>query len=166
MKNKSGFTLIEILVVIAIIGMLSSFGVAATRNARRKANDTKRIASIKQVEKALELFYADHQRYPNNIDEGVSGSGEVLGDNQGPVETALAPYMSPVPVDPLWDGTADEVDDYFFAYDPSRFDCDGVGLSINSFETQAAVSQYGRQDLADGTDMFMNIAHYSRCLKP
>ena len=64
--NKKGFTLIELLVVIAIIGVLSSIVIASLGNSRKLARDTKRITEIKQLQTALEMYYNDTGRYPND----------------------------------------------------------------------------------------------------
>lgn len=64
MKNKRAFTLIELLVVIAIIGLLATISVLALQNARAKSRDAKRVADMKQVSTALELFFNDNNRYP------------------------------------------------------------------------------------------------------
>lgn len=63
-KNNKGFTLIELLVVIAIIGLLSTLAVVALNSARQKARDSKRVADIKQIQTALELYFADQNGYP------------------------------------------------------------------------------------------------------
>ena len=68
MKNKKGFTLIELLVVIAIIGLLATLAVVALNNARAKGRDAKRVADIKQVQTALELFFNDKGRYPTTAE--------------------------------------------------------------------------------------------------
>ncbi len=73
--NKKGFTLIELLVVIAIIGLLSTLAVVALNSARQKARDAKRVADIKQVQTALELYFNDAQGYPV-----VAAPGVDLGD--------------------------------------------------------------------------------------
>lgn len=65
MRNKKGFTLVELLVVIAIIGLLSTLAVVALGSARSKARDARRISDIKQVQTALELYFADLGVYPN-----------------------------------------------------------------------------------------------------
>ena len=71
-NNKTGFTLIELLVVIAIIGILSTLAIVALGNARTKARDAKRLADIKQISTALELYYADYGIYPTIITPGNS----------------------------------------------------------------------------------------------
>lgn len=62
--DKKGFTLIELLVVIAIIGLLSSIVMASLNGARKKARDARRIADIKQLQIALEMYYSDKGHYP------------------------------------------------------------------------------------------------------
>ncbi len=59
-----GFTLIELLVVIAIIGILSSVVLASLNGARTKARDARRVAEIKQIQVALELYYDAKGKYP------------------------------------------------------------------------------------------------------
>ena len=63
-SSNKGFTLIELLVVIAIIGLLSTLAVVALNSARAKSRDSKRVADVKQMQTALELFFADNNGYP------------------------------------------------------------------------------------------------------
>jgi general secretion pathway protein G len=90
-KNKKGFTLIELLVVIAIIGLLSTLAIVALNSARQKSRDAKRVADVKQIQTALELYYNDNFGYPpaSNV---VSGSS---------IATGTITYMGQVPVAPL-----------------------------------------------------------------
>ena len=69
-NNKKGFTLIELLVVIAIIGLLSTLAVVALGNARMKSRDARRVADIKQIQTALELYFNDAGDYPAAVAEG------------------------------------------------------------------------------------------------
>lgn len=57
LSSSKGFTLIELLVVIAIIGILSSVVLASLNSARKKGRDARRIADLKQLQLALELYY-------------------------------------------------------------------------------------------------------------
>ncbi len=63
-STKRGFTLIELLVVIAIIGILSSIVLASLNSARKKGRDARRVADIKQLQLALELYYDANSQYP------------------------------------------------------------------------------------------------------
>ncbi len=79
LKKSNGFTLIELLVVIAIIGVLSTLAIVALGNLRTKSRDAKRVADIKQISTALELYYDDQGYYPTIITPGealISPSGE------------------------------------------------------------------------------------------
>ncbi|TSC66889.1 MAG: putative General secretion pathway protein GspG, partial [Parcubacteria group bacterium Gr01-1014_66] len=69
--STHGFTLIELLVVIAIIGVLASIVFASLNSARVKARNAERIRTLKTFQTALELYYADHGKYPNE----AGGSG-------------------------------------------------------------------------------------------
>ena len=62
-----GFTLIELLVVIAIIGILSSIVLASLNTARQKSRDARRVADIKQIQLAMQLYYDASSTYPATL---------------------------------------------------------------------------------------------------
>lgn len=110
-KMKKGFTLIELLVVIAIIALLSTLAVVALTNARQKSRDAKRVADIKQVQTALELYFADQN--PNGYPVAtvtLSGTGAACLGNLAAGFTSTgtactAPiYMGQVPTNPTPNG--------------------------------------------------------------
>ncbi len=65
--GKKGFTLIEILIVVAIIGLLSSVVLIGLGSFRARGRDAKRIADIREVQNSLELYYAKYNTYPMTI---------------------------------------------------------------------------------------------------
>ncbi len=110
MKNHKGFTLIELLVVIAIIAILSTLAVVALGNARQKSRDAKRLADLKQIQTALELYYLDQAKYPAKA-AGVLGGDDVgpatdyvcMGSTDGlgtTIPCAGTMYMGTIPKDP------------------------------------------------------------------
>lgn len=64
-KNKSGFTLIEMLVVIAIVGILSATVLTALGPSRNKAKDTRIITGVRSAQQLLESKYnPNNNTYP------------------------------------------------------------------------------------------------------
>lgn len=90
--KKKAFTLIELLVVIAIIGLLATLSVIALNNARAKSRDAKRVADVKQMQTALELYFNDVQSYPDTVTAG--------GTIQSTSTNGTTTYMQIVPAPP------------------------------------------------------------------
>lgn len=86
---KSGFTLVELLIVMAIIGVLASIGIGNFMTAQMRGRDTERKSELKQVSHALELYYSDYGKYPDTITWGAE-----FKDNKGTV------YFKEIPQDP------------------------------------------------------------------
>lgn len=124
MRNKifyqQGFTLVELLVVISIIGILSSFAVVSLNSARMKARDALRKGDMAQLRTALNLYYDDNDEYPycgtwdgGAVDFGASvdaadnsGSSCYFDFNGGTFDlsseltSGSRPYMVNIPKDP------------------------------------------------------------------
>lgn len=127
-KNQSGFTLIELLVVIAIIGLLASVVLLALNSARAKARDAKRLADIRQVASAMELYFNDVNSYPTHA---VGALSTITGASLG--FPAIAPkYIGLLPTEPKpQDGTCSgsggqNSNQYYWAYDNSGSNLTGV----------------------------------------
>jgi len=100
MKNKKGFTLIELLVVVAIMGLLSAMAIVSLNNARARARDARRLADVKQMQTALELYFLDTYAYPADPANPVL-DGKCLSDNGIEVAcTGDITYMASLPVNP------------------------------------------------------------------
>jgi len=109
-KHKRGFTIIELLVVISIIGLLSSMVLVSLDNARIKARDAKRQSDLSNISRALELYYSNHDSYPIGFagSVGNAGSDRACWINQDTVDLGCNPLgvliteniMTFVPYDP------------------------------------------------------------------
>jgi len=125
-KATRGFTLIELLVVIAIIGILSSVVLASLNDARQKSRDAKRVADIKQLQLALELFFDSNNSYATS---GLS---------------ALAPkYIAVIPADPLGGS-------YFYDDETTGGSSTDYHLGAN-LEAQKHSALTGDADIVSGT---------------
>lgn len=63
-KNRKGFTLVELVVVIAIIGILASIAVPRFLEATASARGAKIVADMRTIESAVIIYYAKEGKYP------------------------------------------------------------------------------------------------------
>ena len=110
MTKRTGFTLVELLVVVALVGILAAIAILVINPAKimGKTRDSQRKSDFKAIQGALELFYSQYHRYPTT-DEMAFGSPllfkEVAGTNYC-THTAVdwVAYMDKAPEDPLNNG--------------------------------------------------------------
>lgn len=66
-KNK-GFTVIELIVVIAIIGIIAAIILVSLTAAKKRGNDTGKVRSLVEIRSALQMFQTDKGYYPSTLD--------------------------------------------------------------------------------------------------
>ena len=72
--RSKGFTLLEVLTVIAILGVLSAIAVPNFLSYRQRALDAAALETMKNISKKIDIFNIDYNRYPNNLNEiGLGG---------------------------------------------------------------------------------------------
>ena len=92
-KRLQGFSLVELMVVIAIIGLLATVVTVNVIAQAEKAKFVRVKADMDSIKKALKLFRLDMGRYPNSLDELVNSPG-------GRSRKWTGPYLDELPVDP------------------------------------------------------------------
>lgn len=92
---KKGFTIIELLVVIVVIGILVGITLVSYSGIQQRSRDSTRGSDITQLKIAIEKYHADNSQYP-----------AICGDDAGCLMTSLAtpllPYLSAIPRDPQY----------------------------------------------------------------
>ena len=106
--RKAGFTLIELMVVIAILGTFAGIVLISVSRAHTKSRDTQRFKDLETIQGAVEQYYADQGHYPitNNLyasfDAPVYRDTPIIGNTATPntLSTALRELLPTPPKDP------------------------------------------------------------------
>ena len=99
MKIKSGFTIIEIIVVIGIIAILTAIVLPSINNIRAKNRDTERLSDISTLQLGLSLYFSQHQ---TGVDAGYPKSlPDLLPGKYVPADALTGPKGEPYTYVPL-----------------------------------------------------------------
>lgn len=136
-QNMRGFTLVEIMVVVIIIGILASFVVPNVMNKPGEARLTKAKQDISSLEAALNLYKLDNFDYPST-DAGL----EALVTNPGDAPNWKGSYVKSLKKDPwqreylyTYPGENGEVDIFSYGRD-GRPGGDGEDADIGNWNIQ------------------------------
>lgn len=94
--TMKGFSLIELLVVISIIGVLIGLSVFGLQGARESSRDARRKADLEQIRSGIEIYKSDCGSYPASLTFG----GELVGTGTPGTCAVANTYISQVPDDP------------------------------------------------------------------
>jgi general secretion pathway protein G len=99
LRDRSGFTLIEIMVVIVILGLLAALVVPKLIGRTEEAKKTQARIQIKNIEQALMLFKLDNGFFPTT-DQGIEALIKIPGAGRIPKNYRKDGYMDRLPKDP------------------------------------------------------------------
>lgn len=156
-KRHRGFTLVEIIVVVGIIGMLSSVVMFSVSQARENARDKTRVVDIEQLHLTFKLYREGFNDYPKDTppstlyDDGVEiGRGTAIDDDLKVLQPSL-------PKDPK---SGDTGYGYFYDTDFKCTKADEKVLYVQGFESlesQANADDVCGSDVGDDAESGMYI---------
>jgi general secretion pathway protein G len=109
--KKRGFTLAELLIVIALMAIMATVALSSFTKSQKKGRDARRKQDLSEIRKALELYYQDNNEYPDDLDSPLKH-----------LTTENVVYMVKVPTDPK--------SSYSYIY---RMVDDGQGFILHAF---------------------------------
>ncbi len=101
--KHSGFTIVELLIVIVVIAILAAISVVAYNGIQQRARDSQRNSDVATIVKALELYYVQNGQYPaGNGSTAINGAWSATVDaSWANLASILAPnYISTLPTEP------------------------------------------------------------------
>ena len=101
-KKRTGFTMIEMLVVVVILGLLATLVVPKVVGQGEEAKRTATMVQIKEIEQALDMFKLDNGFYPST-EQGLDALVQKPTMTPEPRKYREGGYMKKVPIDP-WGG--------------------------------------------------------------
>lgn len=112
-RRERGFTLIEILVVVMILGLLISLAAPRIIGRTDEARVVKALADMRSIEEALNMYRIDSGTYPTT-EQGLDALVEKPSTGREPRNYRAEGYLERVPTDP-WGG------DFLYASDGKSY---------------------------------------------
>jgi general secretion pathway protein G len=141
LRDRAGFTLIEIMVVIVILGLLAALVVPKLIGRTEEAKKTQARVQIRNVQQALELFKLDNGFFPGT-DQGLEALVRMPDAGRTPKNYRKGGYLDRVPKDPWGNAYVYVCPGDHGDYDISSYGADGTqggegeDGDINSWEIQ------------------------------
>ena len=108
-KKQTGFTIVELLIVIVVIGILAAITIVAYNGIQNRARNQRMVVAVSQTYKAIHQYVVDNGTYPTSGSVSCVGSDYPVdaaglcwsGQSSLAANTLLAPYIGKVPAPPM-----------------------------------------------------------------
>ena len=163
LSKKSGFTLVELMVVIAIIAILTGIIITNLVASKAKSRDAKRASDLSQIALAIEQFFDRCDVYPTTI----VGDPTTITSTNCPSGVYLSNFISKIPTDPSSGAS------YGYATNPTNTDyvLHTTFESTNSVSNQSAplpstVTGSSWAGYSFSFSCTNDAAHFDYCVRP
>ncbi len=123
-QKQKGFTIVELLIVIVVIGILASITIVSYNGVQARAKDSRRLNDTQVIVGALQLYYAENGVYPTPSYNGPGGwESSSINPSQFLQVLKTNGIISSVPVDPVNTATAEY---RYYRYPAGDYGCDAA----------------------------------------
>lgn len=154
-KRNSGFTIVELLIVIVVIGILAAIVITTYAGIQGKARNAKRQTDINSLQTNLEAYYTQNQHYPSNTDMNtatflstnmpslqLSALQDPSGTYSGTAPSTTTPWLATAPAAKI----------YSYAPSNSGASCEASDVTCNEYTITATLEPssagtYSKQNL-------------------
>ncbi|HEX5798078.1 MAG TPA: type II secretion system protein [Candidatus Saccharimonadales bacterium] len=126
-RKESGFTLVELLIVIVVIGILAAIVITTFTGVQKKGRDAERKSDVKSIASHMEIYFSENSRYPTLTDLNTAtwrtANAQGLNDDllEDPSNTGTTTIAATAP-----GGTSST---YQYSYVPSPAGCDNTATN-------------------------------------
>lgn len=133
LKSQKGFTIIELLIVIAIIAILAGLVLNNFQGAQAKARDTQRVTDVNNIHSKLEEYYNENNAYPQTFTAATfpGVDAESLNDPDGNGVVINAAVADATAANAVAD--PDTTDEYLYIAWPTGCTTDCTGYLLKTF---------------------------------
>lgn len=127
LNNSKGFTIVELLIVIVIIGILAALVIIAYNGIQQRGRDADRTSDLRALKTSIELYKADFGYYPS---AGTDNVGHPIAN----LASALIPtYINSIPQDPQYPASGKE-----YRYVRGVVASDSYAIYMQGYESKPA----------------------------
>lgn len=165
-NKKTGFTIVELLIVIVVIAILAAITIVAYNGIQQRSRDSIRKSDLMTIKKLLKLYETDKGDLANANCGNGTGSGWMTSDYDGagpylPINTCItnAGYTSKVPLDPAGTGSCSGLTCHAYM----KANCSGTVYLFANLETLPHTSTdtdgtcYSTWDTAYGMNYVLQV---------
>ena len=98
--SEQAFSLIELMVVISIIAIVAAVSLGTVGSIQKNSRDVQRKADLQLIQGAIQQYYADKNRYPNDLPSLSAGGPITNCSGTATPCTVSRTYLSETPKDP------------------------------------------------------------------